>query len=51
MKNKKENTKNIKGLIPRIAKKIGENSVDAACGWWICQPKVPDCMKKENKVN
>lgn len=34
------------GLIPKMAKKIGEKSATSACSWWVCQPKVPSEMKK-----
>ena len=33
-------------VIPRIAKKMGQKSVDSACLFWINQPKVPAQMKK-----
>ncbi len=33
--------------IAKSAKKAGEKSVDSACGYWICQPKVPESMKKK----
>ena len=37
------------GLIPKMARKVGEKSVDAACSWWMCQPKVPAAMKRDEK--
>ena len=43
---KKENKK---GLILNLAKKMGDNSVNAACMLWYHQPKVPNSMKKESK--
>ena len=36
-------------IVAKTAKLVGTNSVDAACVWFVHQPKVPDCMKKENK--
>ena len=47
MNNKNEITKIKEGIIPKIARKVGEGSVDAACHWWMCQPKVPESMKKK----
>ena len=35
--------------VAKTAKLVGDGSVDGACQWFLCQPKVPDCMKKENK--
>ena len=46
MENKK-NTSKVWGIIPAVAKKMGERSVDAACAWWFNQPKVPESMKKQ----
>ena len=47
-KNNKKSSK-IMNVIPKIARMIGEQTGDSACAWFICQPKMPDCMKKENK--
>ena len=44
---KKNMEKEVKGLIPNLAKKIGERSVDATCMWWHHQPVVPESMKKQ----
>lgn len=33
------------GLIPRLARRIGERSVSQTCAWWANQPKVPESMK------
>ena len=45
---KQENKQNnLLRIIPTVAKKIGERSVDAACLWWFNQPKVPESMKKQ----
>ena len=38
--------KYIVGILPKLAKKVGEKSVSSACTWWIYQPKVPENMKK-----
>lgn len=35
------------GLIPKLAKKVGERSVNQTCTWWSHQPKVPASMKKD----
>ena len=35
------------GLIPKLAKKIGERSANQTCAWWSHQPKVPASMKQE----
>ena len=47
MKNKNEETKVKEGIIPMLARKVGERSVDAACTWWLNQPKVPESMRKQ----
>lgn len=38
-----------KAIIPKIARSIGERSVDTYCLWWFNQPKVPESMKCKNK--
>lgn len=38
-----------KPMVTRIARKIGECSAEAACAWWINQPKLPESMKKSSK--
>ena len=45
---KKENT-TVKNFLPKLAKNLGDRSMGSACCAWAYQPKVPDCMKKENK--
>lgn len=42
-----QNKKVKEALLPKLAKKIGEKSVDSACLWWVNQPKVPESMKKQ----
>lgn len=40
------------GLMPKLAKRLGERSVNSACVWLWNQPKVPEAMsnvKKEKK--
>ena len=44
---KNNNKNNLLKIIPNVAKKIGEKSVDSACLWWINQPKVPESMKNK----
>ncbi len=36
-------------VVVKIAEKVGRKSVDAACVWWVYQPKVPDSMLKKGK--
>lgn len=36
-----------KGILPKIARVVGQRSVDTFCLWWYNQPKVPASMKKE----
>lgn len=47
MKNTSQEQKQSKreGLLPKLARKIGENSVNQTCFSWIHQPKVPESMK------
>ena len=42
--------KSIAGILPKLAKKVGEKSVSSACTWWIYQPKVPESMKKSDNT-
>lgn len=42
--------KAIAGILPKLAKKVGEKSVSSACTWWIYQPKVPESMKKSDNT-
>ena len=45
---KEKNSKKTSGglsLIPKIARKIGEQSAGSTCFCWMCQPKVPQSMK------
>lgn len=35
--------------ITKIAEKVGQKSIDSACVWWACQPKVPASMMKKNE--
>lgn len=46
---KKTNVTNnrLLNFVPKLARKIGENSVDSTCHWWVNQPKVPEGMKKQ----
>ena len=45
---KKQEEKSVKeSMLPKIARKVGEHTVGAACFWWANQPKVPESMKKE----
>ncbi|MEG1608432.1 MAG: cyclic lactone autoinducer peptide [Clostridia bacterium] len=48
MKNNKKRF-SVMSLIPKAAKALGQNSVDAACCWWVYQPVVPAVMKKSNE--
>ncbi len=47
MKNNNETQRQRMGLIPKLAKKIGEHSVNQTCTWWANQPKVPNKLKKD----
>ncbi len=47
MNNKKNDANVREGLVPKMARKMGEHSVDVACTWWINQPKVPESMKNK----
>lgn len=49
MKQKNNEHKNNIGLIPKLAKKLGEHSVNQTCIWWSHQPKVPKQMQNEKK--
>lgn len=41
-----KDSKKTSGIIPSIAKSMGERSVTTRCIWWFNQPKVPEGMKK-----
>lgn len=45
---KKENEQK-KGLLPKIARNLGERSVNTFCFWWYNQPQIPASMKKTDK--
>ena len=45
---KKQIVNKFKGIIPAVARKLGEQSVDQACVWWFNQPKVPQSMKMKD---
>lgn len=49
MKSQKQNAVRSEGFIPKIARKIGENSLNQTCFSWIHQPKVPESMKKSSE--
>lgn len=49
MKNSNSVKKQHLGLIPKLAKKIGERSANQTCAWWSHQPKVPNGMKQGKK--
>ncbi|HRF69855.1 MAG TPA: cyclic lactone autoinducer peptide [Candidatus Pelethenecus sp.] len=43
-RNNSEKKPNV-GLIPKMARKIGERSANQTCAWWSHQPSVPQSMK------
>ena len=43
----KKNAK--KSLLPKLAKKIGDTSVNSACALWYHQPKVPATLLRKDK--
>lgn len=45
MKKKTVSKKTNLGLIPKMARKFGENSNGIACIWWYHQPKLPKALK------
>lgn len=42
-------TKMKKSLIPKLAKKIGDASLNSACALWYHQPKVPAALLRKEK--
>ena len=38
-----------KGIMPKVARSLGEKSVSTFCFWWFNQPKIPASMKKIDK--
>lgn len=49
MKGSKQTEFRNEGIIPKLARKIGENSLNQTCVAWIHQPKVPESMKNSKK--
>lgn len=49
MNNNNQNQIKKEGVFPKLARKIGEKSVNQTCVFWIHQPRVPESMKKSNK--
>ena len=45
----KNSNQKMLGLTAKIIEKVARKSCGVASAWGYCQPKVPDCMKKENK--
>ncbi|MEG1646437.1 MAG: cyclic lactone autoinducer peptide [Clostridia bacterium] len=39
--------KNVLNVLPKVAKLMGQNSVDSTCHFWVNQPKVPKEMLKK----
>lgn len=38
-----------KSLLPKVAKLLGDKTLDSACALWYYQPKVPAAMRKDAK--
>ena len=38
-----------KGIMPKVARSLGEKSVSTFCFWWFNQPKIPASMKKTDQ--
>lgn len=49
MTNNKNSKKSLLGVVPAIARKLGERTVSSTCVLWFNQPVVPASMKKEQK--
>lgn len=43
----KKNVK--KAILPKVAKKIGDKSLNSACALWYHQPKVPAALLRKDK--
>lgn len=38
-----------KSVLPKLAKKIGDTSLNSACALWYHQPKVPAALLRKDK--
>ena len=49
MKKNEKGTNLVLKSVAKVANKLGNESINAMCSWWYCQPKVPESMKKDKK--
>lgn len=50
MKEQMGKKKKALGLVPKVAKLLGDGSVDSVCLWWFNQPKLPEELKRLKEV-